>query len=168
MEWTGQVYADGPVAAAQILIDAPPERVWQLVSDISLMPGLSSELQEVAWLDGATGQAVGHRFTGRNAHPEVGEWETVSTVTECDEPHRFAWAVGDPSHPSATWRFTLRPDGEGTRLEQWMQMGPGRSFLNVAIDAMPDKEAKIVFVRLREHEAGMKHNLAEIKQRAER
>ena len=52
MEWTGQVYADGPVAAAQILIDAPPERVWQLVSDIFLMPGLSSELQEVAWLDG--------------------------------------------------------------------------------------------------------------------
>jgi hypothetical protein len=76
--------------------------------------------------------------------------------------------VGDPSHPSATWRFTLWPDGAGTRLEQWMQMGPGRSFLNVAIDAMPDKEAKIVFVRLREHEAGMKRNLAEIKQRAER
>jgi uncharacterized protein YndB with AHSA1/START domain len=168
MEWTGQVYADCPVAAAQILIDAPPERVWQLVSDIFLMPGLSSELQEVAWLDGATGPAVGHRFTGRNAHPEVGEWETVSTVTECDEPHRFAWAVGDPSHPSATWRFTLRPDGAGTRLEQWVQMGPGRSFLNVAIDAMPDREAKIVFVRLREHETGMKHNLAELKQRAER
>ena len=168
MEWTGQVYADGPVAAAQILIDAPPERVWQLVSDIFLMPGLSSELREVAWLDGATGPAVGHRFTGRNAHPKVGEWETVSTVTECDEPHRFAWAVGDPSHPSATWRFTLRPDGAGTRLEQWMRMGPGRSFLNVAIDAMPDKEQKIVFVRLREHEAGMKHNLAEIKHRAER
>lgn len=171
MEWTGQVYADGPVAAAQILIAAPPGRVWPLVSDIFLMPGLSSELQEVAWLDGdakVTGPAVGRRFTGRNAHPEVGEWETVSTVTECDEPHRFAWAVGDPSRPSATWRFTLKPDGTGTRLEQSMQMGPGRSFLNVAIDAMPDREAKIVFVRLREHETGMKHNLAEIKQRAER
>ena len=168
MEWTGQVYADCPAVTAEVYIEAPPERVWDMVSDIFVMPGLSSELQEVAWLDGATGPAAGHRFTGRNAHPEVGEWKTVSTVTECDQPHRFAWAVGDPGHPSATWRFTLRPDGAGTRLEQWMQMGPGRSFLNVAIDAMPDREAKIIFVRLREHEAGIKHNLAEIKQRAER
>jgi ligand-binding SRPBCC domain-containing protein len=168
MEWTGQVYADSPVAAVQILIAAPPERVWDLVSEIALMAELSSELQEVAWLDGATGPAVGHRFTGRNAHPAMGEWETVSTVTECDPPYRFAWAVGDPAHPAATWRFTLKPDREGTLLEQWYQMGPGRSGLNIAIDAMPDKEQKIVFVRLREHEAAMNHNLAEIKDRAER
>ena len=171
MEWTGQVYADAPTAAAEIRIEAPPERVWKLVSDIFLMPQLSSELQEVAWLDGdpeTTGPAAGRRFTGRSAHPAMGEWETVSTVTECDPPHRFAWAVGDPAHQSATWRFTLKPDGTGTLLEQWYQMGPARSGLNIAIDAMPDKEAKIVFVRMREHESGMRHNLAEIKNRAER
>ena len=168
MEWTGQVYADTPVVAVQIDIEAPPERVWSLVSDIFVMPELSSELREVAWLDGITGPAVGHRFTGRNAHPAMGEWETVSTVVAFDPPRCFAWAVGDPGHPSATWRFTLRPDGTGTRLEQWYQMGPARSGLNVAIDAMPDKEAKIVFVRLREHETGMKHNLEAIKERAER
>src|ERR1700751_1620372 len=171
MEWTGQVYADSPVVAAEIGIDAPPERVWDLVSEIALMAELSSELQEVTWLDAGpemTGPAVGRRFTGRNTHPAMGEGETVSRVTECAPPHRFAWAVGDPAHPSATWRFTLRPDGEGTLLEQWYQMGPARSGLNIAIDAMPDKEAKIVFVRMREHETGMRHNLAEIKDRAER
>ena len=174
MEWTGQVYADSPVVAVQILIEAPPERVWSLVSDIALMAELSPELQEVAWLDGApespeaTPPAVGRRFTGRNAHPAMGEWETVSTVVECDPPRRFAWAVGDPGHPSATWRFTVTPDGAGTRLEQWYQMGPARSGVNIAIDAMPDKEAKIVFVRLREHETAMLHNLDVIKDRAER
>ena len=62
----------------------------------------------------------------------------------------------------------MRPDGAGTVLEQWMQMGPGRSGLSLAIDAMPDKEQKIVFVRLRELEAAMKHNLAAIKELAER
>jgi ligand-binding SRPBCC domain-containing protein len=171
MEWTGQVYADCPTAAAQIYIEAPPERVWGMVSDIFLMPELSSELREVAWLDGdreTFGPAVGHRFTGRNAHPAMGEWETVSTVVACDPQRRFAWAVGDPGHPSAIWRFTLRPDGTGTLLEQWYQMGPARSGLNIAIDAMPDEEQKIVFVRLREHETGMKHNLEAIKERAER
>ena len=131
MEWTGQVYADTPVVAAEIDIEAPPERVWALVSDIYLMPGLSTELQEVAWLDGVTGPARGHRFTGRNANPALGSWETVSTVVECDEPRRFTWVVGDPDFPSTTWRFSLRPGGAGpgkvgTVLEQWARMGrPG-------------------------------------------
>ncbi len=168
MEWTGQLYADTPTVAAQTYIEAPLERVWPLVSDIHLMPGLSGELQEVAWLDGVTGPALGHRFAGRNANAILGRWETVSTVVECDEPRCFAWAVGDPGHPSATWRFSLRPDGTGTLLEQWMQMGPARSGLSLAIDAMPDKEQKIVFVRLRELEAGLVHNLAAIKDMAER
>ena len=167
MEWTGQVYADCPTVAAEVYVEAPPDQVWDLVSDITLMPQLSAELREVTWLDPG-GPAVGRRFTGRNANQFMGEWETVSTVVQCDRPRRFAWAVGDPGHPSATWRFTLRPEGTGTVLEQWMQMGPGRSGLNVAIDAMPDKEQKIVFVRLREHEASMKHNIEIIKERAER
>jgi hypothetical protein len=174
MEWTGQVYADCPVAAAEVYIEAPPERVWGMVSDIFLMTELSSELREVAWLDGAPeyqpgeGPAVGRQFTGRSAHPAMGEWDTVSTVIQCDPSRCFAWAVGDPAHPGATWRFTLKPEGEGTVLEQWYQMGPARSGLNIAIDAMPDKEAKIVFVRLREHEAAMRHNLETIKSKAER
>ena len=167
MEWTGQVYADNPVVAAEIYIEARPERVWELVSDITLMPRLSSELQEVSWLDGATGPDVGCHFLGRNANAYRGTWETVSTVVECDEPRRFAWAVGDPGHPMATWRFTVRPEGTGTVLEQWAQMGPARSGLSLAIDAMPDKEQKIVFGRLREWEAGCRHNLAAIKEMAE-
>ena len=168
MEWTGQVYADTPAVAAQTYIEAPPERVWPLVSDIHLLPGLSAELQEVAWLDGVTCPALGHRFAGRNANAALGRWETVSTIVTCDEPCCFAWAVGDPGHPMATWRFSLRPDGAGTLLEQEARMGPGRSGLSLAIDAMPDKEAKIVFVRLREWEAGLKRNLAAIKEMAER
>ena len=167
MEWTGQVYADTPAVAAETYVEAPPERVWALVSDIFLMPGLSAELQRVEWLDGATSPALGHRFTGRSANPALGEWETVSTIVACDEPRCFAWAVGDPDHPSTTWRFTLRPDGPGTVLEQWAQLGPARSGLSLAIDAMPDKEAKIVFVRLREMEAGLTGNLAAIKKLAE-
>ena len=46
--------------------------------------------------------------------------------------------------------------------------GAARSGLSLAIDAMPDKEQQIVFVRLREWEACLKHNLAAIKEMAER
>ena len=168
MEWTGQVYADTPTVAAEIYVEAPPERVWPLVSDIFLMAKLSTELRQVEWLGGATGPALGRCFAGRTANRALGEWETVSTIVECDEPRCFAWAVGDPDHPSTTWRFTLRPAGPGTVLEQWAQMGPARSGLNLAIDAMPDKERKIVFVRLREMEAALTSNLVAIKELAER
>ena len=167
MEWTGLVFFFFDRVSSEIYIEAPPERIWELVSDIFLMPRLSSELQEVAWRDEAAGPAAGCRFAGRNANEYRGTWETVSTVVECDEPRRFAWAVGDPGRPMATWRFTLRPDGAGTVLEQWARMGPARSGLSDAIDAMPDKEQKIVFVRLREWEAAMRHNLAAIKEMAE-
>ena len=168
MEWTGQVFADQPTVTVQTRIDAPPAQVWPLVSDIYLMAKLSAELQEVEWLEGVAGPAVGHRFMGRNANQNLGRWETVSTIVECDEPYRFAWAVGDPGQPAALWRFTLQPDGTGTVLEQRAQMGPGRSGLNLAIDAMPEKERKIVFVRLRDIEAGLTGNLAAIKKLAER
>ena len=167
MEWTGQLYADSPAVAVQAYIEAPPERVWALVSDIYLMPRLSAELREVEWLDGADEPAVGRRFRGRNTHPALGSWETVSTIVACDEPREFRWAVGDPGHPSATWQFNLRPDGRGTLLEQRAQLGPGRSGLNLAIDAMPENEQKIVFVRMREFEAGFTSNLAAIKGLAE-
>ncbi|HEV2259280.1 MAG TPA: SRPBCC family protein, partial [Streptosporangiaceae bacterium] len=52
VEWTGARYADKPTVEVPIEIDAPPERVWAIVSDIETMPGASPELQAVEWLDG--------------------------------------------------------------------------------------------------------------------
>ncbi len=168
MEWTGARYADKPTVEVPIVIAAPPERVWELVSDIGLMPRTSPELQSVEWLDGRSGPGPGARFEGRNKHEAFGEWSTVCVVVEYEPPRVFAWAVGDPEYPSAIWRFSLEPQPRGgTLLRQWVQMGPGRSGLSSAIDRMPDKEQKIVFVRLREFEANMNSTLAAIKQLAE-
>jgi hypothetical protein len=79
----------------------------------------------------------------------------------------FEWAVGDAENPSALWRFTLEPDGSGTRLRQWMRMGPAPSGLNAAIDAMPDKEERIIARRLEEHRVNMQATLDGIRQLAE-
>jgi uncharacterized membrane protein len=163
MEWTGARYADTPTVEVEIHVDAPPDRVWVVVSDIGLMPTMSTELQRVEWLDEPG--AVGSRFVGYNKHPAIGEWSSPAQVIECEEPRVFAWAVGDPADPAATWRFTLEPDGAGTRLRQWMRMGPGRSGLSQAIEAMPDKEEKIVYGRMKEFEANMTATLAAVKER---
>jgi uncharacterized membrane protein len=167
MEWTGARYADKPTVEVRIWIDAPPARVWELVSDIELMPAMSSELQSAEWLDGADGPALGARFTGRSRHEAMGEWETTSHVIEFEPEQTFGWAVGDPAEPAAVWRFRLEPKDSGTELSEWMQMGPARSGLSFAIDQMPDKEQKIVFVRMREFERNITATLDQIKARAE-
>ena len=79
----------------------------------------------------------------------------------------LAWAVEDPQNPTAIWRFRLEPKNGGTELSQWMQMGPARSGLSFAIDRMPEKEQKIVFVRMREFENSMTRTLEQLKKLAE-
>jgi hypothetical protein len=79
----------------------------------------------------------------------------------------LGWAVGDPGWPSARWRFTLAAETGGTRLTQWMQIGPAPSGLSPAIEARPDKESRILYRRLAEHQANMIATLTGIKQLAE-
>jgi uncharacterized protein YndB with AHSA1/START domain len=153
---------------ASTWIDADPARVWSLVSDIALMPAFSDELKAVEWAEGSDGPRVGARFVGHNEHDAFGQWSSTSQIIACDQPHEFAWAVGQPDDPAAMWRFRLAPRDGGTLLNYWMQMGPGRSGLSVALEAMPDKEQKIVFVRLREFEGAIGKTLAAIKRLAER
>jgi hypothetical protein len=148
-------------------IGAAPQWVWQLVSDVRLMPSLSEELQSVEWLDEAARPEVGARFRGHSKHEALGEWATTSTVVECEPERVFAWAVEDPDRPTAVWRFRLEPRDGGTELSEWMQMGPARSGLSLAIDRMPEKEQKIVFVRMREFERNMTVTLERIKKLAE-
>ena len=57
--------------------------------------------------------------------------------------------------------------GGGTRLRQWMCMGPAPSGLTPAIEAMPDKEERIIARRLDEHRANMAATVAGIKELAE-
>ena len=45
-------------------IDAPPEAVWALVSDVTQIGKYSPETFEAEWLDGATGPVVGAKFRG--------------------------------------------------------------------------------------------------------
>lgn len=163
MEWTGARYADTPTVEVARWMDAPPHRVWELVSDVERMPELSTELQESEWLDGGRRPVVGARFRGHNRHESRGEWSTTSHVIECEPERVFAWAVEDPAHPSATWRFRLEPEEGGTRLTQWVRLGPGRSGLSLAIDRMPEKEQKIVYGRLREFERNMTTTLERVK-----
>ena len=159
-------FADGPSAHGEIRVAAPPDRVWLLVSDITVPPRFSDELQEVRWA-GEPGPRVGARFTGRNEHPARGTWVTTSVIAECEPGRCFAWNVESSGGYGARWRFDLAPDGEGTVLRQRGEMGPGRSGVTAVIAAMPDKEERIIARRLAEWQRNIEATLAGIKQLAE-
>lgn len=158
-------YADGPSTEVEIRIDAPIDRVWQLVSDINLPAQFSNEFLGAHWLDDTVG--VGARFQGRNHHEALGEWETTSFVNRYEPLRAFGWAVTDLDNPSTTWWFELEQEPDGVRLRQGARMGPAPSGLSIAIAAMPDKEERIVARRLQEFETNMRANLEGIKQLAE-
>ena len=161
-------HADKPTVQEYIDVAAPVERVWALVSDIALSVGVSDELVSVEWTSG-TGDApcAGRTFVGTNSNQYFGRWQTTATVIECDEPTAFAWAVGDVDDPNSSWRYTLTPVPDGTRVTQAVQLGTGPSGLTIAIERMPDKEERIVARRLDEFRTSLRRNLETIKQRAE-
>jgi Polyketide cyclase / dehydrase and lipid transport len=160
-------YRDCPTTQADLAIAAPAAVVWALVCDIQLPARFSSEFDGGDWLDGASRPALGARFTGRSHHRAVGQWQTTSTICEYQPEQVLGWAVGDPVRPAARWRFTLAAQADGTRLTQWMQIGPAPSGISAAIEARPDKESAILHRRLAEHRANMTATLAGIKELAE-
>lgn len=162
-------YADGPTVESEIVVAAPADVLWPLVTDLSLLVELSPELQRVEWLDGAGGPAADVRFRGHSAHSAVGEWSTVSTITVWEPGRSFGWEVerDRPEGPAATWLLELTPADGGTRVRQWARLGPGPSGLTPAIERWPDKEERIVGGRIGEWRSAMETNLAAFKQRAE-
>ena len=160
-------YADSPTVEVETLVEASPEVVWPLVCDIDLPARFSSEFQGASWLDGADGPALDARFKGRNRHEARGDWEATCTVRWYEPERSFGWAVSDVESPAASWRFGLEPTDEGTRLTFRAQLGPGPSGLTAVIEAMPDKEERIVENRLNEWRENMEATVAGIRSLAE-
>ena len=158
--------ADCPTTQAEARIAASPAEVWTWLLDIDLPARFSTEFKGGGWVEGCE-PGLGARFRGRNSHPVAGEWETTSTVTGYEPERLFAWAVEDVTNPAASWRFELVPDGDGTILRQWAQIGPGPSNLTTIIGSMPEHEDEIVAMRLGELGTNMQATVDGIKALAE-
>ena len=102
-------------AAVTLHIDAPPDTVWGLISDITRMGEYSPEVIEAEWIGGATGPAVGARYRGhvkRNENWPVLYWTTCA-ITECVPGKVFEFAVMMRNRPVNTWRYEFRATDEG-------------------------------------------------------
>ena len=104
--------------AVSIDIAAPPERVYDLVSDITRMGEFSPECRRCAWTGGATGPAVGARFKARNKGGRGPAWSNTPTVVAADPGREFAFNRKGPGIGSYTWRYRFEPTEGGTRVTE--------------------------------------------------
>lgn len=111
-------------ASEQISIDAPPERVWDVVADLSNHVALagSGEVRTITDISGPL--AVGTTFRSVNVIPKAGELTALEEIVECEPGRALGWRSIPPplrrskpdSVPDIRWRYLLEPDGTGTRV----------------------------------------------------
>jgi uncharacterized protein YndB with AHSA1/START domain len=102
--------ADGEVT---VHIDAPPERVYELIADVTRMGRWSPECYRCAWQDGATSAAVGARFKGSNRQGLL-RWSTTAEVVAAEPGRAFAFTTVQGDREVTRWRYTFAPAGGGT------------------------------------------------------
>ena len=160
-----------------IRIAAPPDRIWDLVSDVTRIGEFSPETFEAQWLDGADGPRAGARFRGhvrRNGRGPV--YWTTCTVTAADPGREFAFSVGGIGGTVAnTWGYRLEPapaDAGGAGTDEAGTGGAGTDVTESF--EMPATLANRIYwsvagrARLRTNLDGMRATLERIKAVVER
>jgi len=102
--------ADGD--SVSLVIDAPAERLYDIVSDITKMGRLSPECVGGRWLKGAKGPAVGAEFRGRNRRGLV-FWVTRNKVVAANRGREFAFETRDSG---TRWRYRFEPAENGATV----------------------------------------------------
>lgn len=122
-------------------IAAPPERVWELVADLSQMGRWSPENEGVEWLKGATGPAVGVTFKGSNRHGSRA-WSTHGRITEATPSRALAFLINVGPFRVAEWRYELEPTPAGCRVVESTvdQRGAVGRFLGKLATGIDDRD----------------------------
>jgi uncharacterized protein YndB with AHSA1/START domain len=94
---------------ATLEINAAPEQVWAVVSDVGRMPEFSPELRR-AYVLGKPG--LGATIVGVNRRKAV-VWPTTSKVVRWEPGRAVAWKTRESG---ATWVYELEPTPAGTRV----------------------------------------------------
>ena len=147
----------GASGEARIHVSAPPEKVYDLVSDVTRMGEWSPETVKCEWIDGATGPVVGARFKGSNKR-KFTRWSTKPRVVVADAPHEFAFETNE-----TRWTYRFEPaSAGGTDLKESFELVkdvPRYVVLGERLMGIKDRKGDL--------EKGMEQTLARIKKAAE-
>ena len=147
-----------PLLQAQIDIDAPPAKVWALISDLSRMPEWSPQTRKMKLLGS---MRVGAKTVNVNRRG-LQAWPTTSTIVAIEPERKLAFRV---DLNGTEWSYELEPIDGGTRVVESRRAPNGvKKVSTVLVNAMmggvPSFEEELV--------DGMNQTLARIKAAAER
>jgi hypothetical protein len=97
-------------------IDAAPETVYDIVSDVTRTPEYSPDIVKVSWIGGATDPVVGARFKAINRGGNRPNWWNRPVIVTADRGREFAFARTETFGGTLEWRYTLTPESTGTRV----------------------------------------------------
>jgi hypothetical protein len=101
-----------------LFIDASPEAVYDLVSDVTRTPEFSPEVLSCTWLDGATTAVPGARFKARNKVQRGPGWSNKPVVTVADRGRSFAFTRTELGGGTMEWSYRFEQEGTGTRVTE--------------------------------------------------
>jgi hypothetical protein len=141
-------------------MEASPETVWELVSDVTRIGEFSPETFEARWTRGATGPEVGAYFKGHVRRNGVGPvYWTLCRVTECEPGRDFSFVVEINGEALNHWRYQLRPVDAGTEVTESFELA-SKGFLKLYWAILGP-------LRGRTNERGMRQTLERIRVLAE-
>lgn len=137
-------------------MSAPPEKVWELVSDVTRIGEFSPETFEAEWVDGASGPEMGARFRGHVKRNGVGPvYWTNCKVTSCEPGRDFGFAVYAGGNRANNWRYELEASDGGTDVTESYELGTSLPFKIYGLLMGP--------LRGRTNKRGMRQTLERIK-----
>ena len=143
-----------------IEINATPETVYSMVSDLPRMSEWSPENDSATWLKGASSATIGARFKGSNSH-ESKRWSTTGTIIEATSPSVLAFRITAGFINVAVWRYSIEQTPSGcTVTETWIDE---RNRLTKALG----KPISGIADRAEHNRSGMEATLAALKAAAE-
>jgi uncharacterized protein YndB with AHSA1/START domain len=147
-----------PLLQAQVYIDAPPAKVWALISDFRRMPQWSPQCR---WMRSFGPLRPGTRTLNLNRRNRL-FWTTTSTVVEVIPEQKLAFRVNTNR---TIWCYELESEGQGTRLIESRHAENGVSvFSSMSVNTLLGGTSKFE----RELVDGMNASLANIKAAAEK
>jgi hypothetical protein len=104
-------------------MNATPDAVWDLVSDVTKIGRYSPETFEAEWTKGSTGPAVGATFRGHVKRNQKGPtYWTDCTVVACEPGREFGFVVGPAGKAINTWRYVIEPAGDGSDVTESFEL----------------------------------------------
>ena len=99
-------------------IEATPEALYDVISDVTRTPELSPEIVECTWIAPATGPQVGARFKAINHAGRGPDWPNKPVVVTADPGREFAFARTERFAGTVEWRYRFVREGAGTRVHE--------------------------------------------------